>query len=88
MLDRGEALKVAEALLQQERGPYDPELEIDYENTEIRGNLLIAPFNSPEYLESRDPQDMLLDCWPILVDLTSGEARLGTIEDRSLWQDE
>ncbi|MFD5736648.1 YrhB domain-containing protein [Streptomyces sioyaensis] len=88
MLNHGEALRVAEALLQQERGPYDPELVIDYENAEIRGGLLIAPFNSPEYLESRDPQDMLLDCWPILVDLKSGKARLGTIEDRQLWQEE
>lgn len=87
MLDRAAALRVAEQLLESERDPYDPEMEIDYENAEVRGDLLIAPFNSPEYLESRDPQDMLLDCWPVLVNLKSGEARLATIDDRELWSE-
>ncbi|MEU9120045.1 YrhB domain-containing protein [Streptomyces sp. NPDC048506] len=88
MLDEAEALKVAEELLKRETGPYDPEMSIDYERIRVKNDIFIAPFNGTEYLDTRDPLDMLLDCWPILVDLKSGKTRLGTIEDRPLWQDD
>ncbi|WP_044376425.1 YrhB domain-containing protein [Streptomyces noursei] len=87
-LSRSEALKVAEELLVQETGPYDPALKVDYELVLEKNGLLIVPFNSEQYLETRDARDMLLDCWPILVDLTTGEARLGTIEERALWSEQ
>ncbi|MFF7230746.1 immunity protein 35 of polymorphic toxin system [Streptomyces sp. 2333.5] len=87
MLDHAAALKIAEELLEQETGPYDPELSIDYERVREKDGIFIAPFNSVEYLETRDPLDMVPDCWPILVDLKSGKARLGTLDDRPFWRE-
>jgi hypothetical protein len=29
---------------------------------------------------------MLLDCWPILVDLDRGDVRFGTLDERHLWR--
>lgn len=87
MLDEAAALNVAKELLKRETGPYDPELSIDYERICVKDDIFIVPFNGTKYLDTRDPLDMLLDCWPILVDLKSGKARLGTIEDRPLWQE-
>ncbi|MFH8596662.1 YrhB domain-containing protein [Streptomyces rimosus] len=87
MLSRAQALQVAEELLKRETRPNDPPMAIDADNVEERDGLLIVPFNGIEYLKTRDLRDMLLDCWPILVDLASGQARMGTINDRSLWAD-
>ncbi|MFD7920753.1 YrhB domain-containing protein [Streptomyces sp. NPDC059740] len=85
MLNHSEAISRAESLLSSETNPDDPELEIDYENVEERNGILIIPFNSVQYLDTRDAADMLLDCWPILVDLATGKARMGTIMDRHIW---
>lgn len=87
MLSQSEALKVAEELLISDTGPYDPPLEIDYELVRERDGLLVVPYNSEEYLETREPYVMLLDCWPILVDLATGNARMGKLEERELWRD-
>ncbi|WP_329169763.1 YrhB family protein [Streptomyces decoyicus] len=86
-LSRSEALKVAEELLVSETGPYDPTLKIDYELVMEKDGLLIVPYNSEEYLETRDSYVMLLDCWPILVDLATGHARMGKLEERELWRE-
>ncbi|MFJ5680957.1 YrhB domain-containing protein [Streptomyces sp. NPDC093097] len=86
-LSRPEALKAAEELLARETGPYDPVLKIDYELVREKDGILIVPFNSEQYLETRNARDMLLDCWPILVDLAAGHACLGTIEERALWSE-
>lgn len=82
MLSKAEALDVAQALLDRELGPNEPELVIDLEEVEEKEGVLIVPFNSPTFLETREPRDMVLDCWPVLVDLESGEARMSTIDDR------
>ncbi|WP_328743650.1 YrhB family protein (plasmid) [Streptomyces caniferus] len=86
-LSRSEALKKAEELLVSETGPYDPALKIDHELVMERDGLLIVPYNSEEYLETRDQNVMLLDCWPILVDLATGKARLGKLEEMELWRE-
>ncbi|MFJ8677508.1 hypothetical protein [Streptomyces sp. NPDC093589] len=78
---------MAEELLVRETGPYDPVLKIDYKLVMEKEGLLIAPFNSETYLETRNLDHMLLDCWPILVDLATGQARMGKIEERALWSD-
>ncbi|MFF3911852.1 hypothetical protein ACFYZJ_39395 [Streptomyces sp. NPDC001848] len=44
------------------------------------------PYNSVQYLASRDPREQLLDCWPILVDLERGDVRFGTLDERHLWK--
>ncbi|MEW1675639.1 YrhB domain-containing protein [Streptomyces noursei] len=84
-LSRSAALKAAEELLTQETSPYDPPLKLDTELVMEKDGILVVPYNSEQYLETRDARHMLLDCWPILVDLTTGEARLGTIDERALW---
>jgi hypothetical protein len=50
----------------------------------IKDGLLIVPYNSTTYLASRKLRDQLLDCWPILVDLTTGQARFGQLHERHL----
>ncbi|MEU3709196.1 YrhB domain-containing protein [Streptomyces catenulae] len=87
MTSRAEALKAAEQLLARETGPYDPVLVIDGERVREKDGTLIVPFNGEEYLKTRNPRDMLLDCWPILVDLTTGRARMGTIGERDFWRE-
>ncbi|WP_248866530.1 YrhB domain-containing protein [Streptomyces halobius] len=80
-------MKVAEELLARETGPYDPVLKIDYERVREKGGILIAPYNGEEYLRTRNWDDMLVGLCPILVDLTTGHARLGTVEERPLWEE-
>ncbi|MEW2622897.1 hypothetical protein [Streptomyces sp. NPDC048106] len=41
-----------------------------------------------QYFVSRDDRQMLLDCWPILVDLEHGDVRFGTLDDRHLWRNQ
>ncbi|MBO0517567.1 hypothetical protein J0695_38315, partial [Streptomyces beijiangensis] len=48
--------------------------------------LLIVPYNSAQYLASRDVSEQLLDCWPILVNLERGDVRFGTLDERHLWK--
>ncbi|MFD3418823.1 YrhB domain-containing protein [Streptomyces decoyicus] len=86
-LSQSEALKAAEELLVRETGPYDPVLKIDYDRVREKNGLLIAPFNSEQYLKTRNPRHMLLDCWPILVDLSTGQARMGEIAEMQLWSE-
>lgn len=84
---RSEALKAAEELLARETGPYDPALKIDYDRVREKEGLLIVPYNSEQYLETRNARHQLLDCWPILVDLSTGQARMGKLGERKLWRD-
>ena len=44
------------------------------------------PYNSVQYLASREPREQLLDCWPVLVDLDRGNVRFGRLEERHLWR--
>ncbi|MFF8989441.1 hypothetical protein ACF09H_05610 [Streptomyces sp. NPDC014983] len=64
----------------------EPPLAIDTERVRQSSGLLTAPYNSVQYLASRDDRQTLLDCWPILVDLEHGDARFGTLDDRHLWR--
>ncbi|WP_369355632.1 YrhB domain-containing protein [Streptomyces sp. cg2] len=70
-------MKAAEELLTQETSPYDPPLKLDTELVMEKDGILVVPYNSERYLETRDPRHMLLDCWPILVDLATGDKRHG-----------
>ncbi|MEW2219037.1 YrhB domain-containing protein [Streptomyces sp. NPDC006990] len=77
-----EGLRAAEGLLKQEANPEDPELAIDMENIREKDGWLIVPYNGVTYLETRDEEERLLDCWPIIVNLRTGHAKMTTIEDR------
>ncbi|MFC1407903.1 hypothetical protein ACEZCY_01255 [Streptacidiphilus sp. N1-12] len=87
-MNQEEALRVAVALLRESRRGNEPELAVDASRVRIKHGLLIAPYNSVRYLASRNVQDRLLDCWPILVDLTTGQARFGRLHERHLWRDD
>ncbi|MFH8349773.1 YrhB domain-containing protein [Streptomyces sp. NPDC018045] len=87
MMTHAEAVHIAEEQLAREAGPYDPPMAIDSSSIEEREGMLIVPFNSIEYLETGDPMKMLLDCFPTIVDLSTGEARMGTLADLSLFGD-
>ncbi|MFJ9323805.1 hypothetical protein [Streptomyces globisporus] len=52
----------------------------------MSNGLLIVPYNSVQYLASREPREQLLDCRPVLVDLARGEVRFGTLDERHLWR--
>ncbi|MFF4952059.1 hypothetical protein [Streptomyces chattanoogensis] len=64
-LSRTAALMAAEELLAQEAGPYDPPLKIDNELVMEKADILVVPYNSEQYLETRDARHMLLDFWPL-----------------------
>lgn len=86
MMEQDEALKLAVAFLATSQRDDEPPLAIDAERVRESNGLLIVPYNSLQYLASRDVRQQLLDCWPILVDLESGGVRFGTLDERHLWK--
>ncbi|MYX37828.1 MULTISPECIES: YrhB domain-containing protein [unclassified Streptomyces] len=86
-MNQEEALRAAEKFLEASRNSGEPELKIDYGLVEEKGGILIVPYNSAQYLTTRNVRDMLLDCWPILVELDSGSVRFGELGDRPLWNE-
>ncbi|MFJ4786512.1 YrhB domain-containing protein [Streptomyces sp. NPDC088794] len=86
MMEREEALQLAVAFLARSQRDDEPPLAIDAELVRESNGLLIVPYNSVQYLASRDPRQQLLDCWPILVDLDRGDIRFGTLDERHLWK--
>ncbi|MFI0966055.1 YrhB domain-containing protein [Streptomyces sp. NPDC021080] len=88
MMEQDEALQLAAAFLADSQGDYEPPLAIDAGRVRESDRLLIVPYNSAQYLASRDAREQLLDCWPILVDLERGDVRFGTLEERDLWRDQ
>ncbi|MFI8242611.1 hypothetical protein ACIF83_36100 [Streptomyces sp. NPDC085866] len=86
MLERAQALQIAAAFLARSQRDSEPPLAVDAGRVRENNGLLIAPCNSVQYLASRDVRHQLLDCWPILVDLTSGDVRFGTLDGRHLWK--
>ncbi|MFI2379984.1 hypothetical protein ACH5AO_33775 [Streptomyces sp. NPDC018964] len=86
MISEEDGRVIAEGFLQESRRPAEPELAIDWNMVRVKEGILIAPYNSAEYLVSGDPEHRLLDCWPILVDLSSGEVRFGDLEERAFWK--
>lgn len=86
MISEAEGRSLAERLLQASRRPGEPELAIDWSAARVKDGVLIAPYNSSRFLATRNVEDQLLDCWPILVDLSSGEARFGELEERAFWK--
>ncbi|MFD9454405.1 YrhB domain-containing protein [Streptomyces sp. NPDC059985] len=85
-MNQDEARQLAVALLARSRREHEPPLAIDTERVRESNGLLIVPYNSVQYLASRDRRQQLLDCWPILVDLASGDVRFGTLDERHLWR--
>ncbi|MFC9314923.1 hypothetical protein ACFTWR_11210 [Streptomyces nigra] len=86
MMEQEEALRLAVEFLAQSQRDDEPPLAIDTERVRASNGLLIAPYNSVQYLASRDARQQLLDCWPVLVDLERGDVRFGTLEERHLWR--
>ncbi|MFD8193109.1 hypothetical protein [Streptomyces wuyuanensis] len=86
MLEQAEALQIAVAFLEGSRRDVEPPLAIDEGLVRESDGLLIVPYNSAQYLATRDEMKRLLDCWPILVDLQSGDVRFGELEERHLWK--
>ncbi|MEV5107534.1 hypothetical protein ACFQ7G_19895 [Streptomyces massasporeus] len=85
-MEQDEALQLAVAFLAESQSEYEPPLAIDTERVRQSNGLLIVPYNSVQYLASRDVREQLLDCWPILVDLEHGDVRFGTLDERHLWR--
>jgi hypothetical protein len=85
-MDKDEALKRAVAFLADSQRDDEPPLAVDMELVSESNGLLIVPYNCVQYLATRDYKDQLLDCWPILVDLNSGNVRFGLLEERHLWR--
>ncbi|MFD7030277.1 YrhB domain-containing protein [Streptomyces sp. NPDC059917] len=86
MMQQDEALQIAVAFLARSQREDEPPLTVDAERVRESGRLLIVPYNSVQYLASRNDMHMLLDCWPILVDLDRGDVRFGTLDERHLWR--
>ncbi|MFJ6903308.1 YrhB domain-containing protein [Streptomyces griseoluteus] len=83
-MEPDEALQLALEFLAHAQRDDEPPLAIDAERVRESNGLLIVPYNSVQYLASRDVREQLLDCWPILVDLERGDARVGTLDERHL----
>ncbi|MGW9370379.1 YrhB domain-containing protein [Streptomyces xanthophaeus] len=86
MMEQDDARQLAVAFLANSQREDEPPLAIDTEQVRESNGLLIVPYNSVQYLASRHWRQQLLDCWPILVDLASGDVRFGTLEERHLWR--
>ncbi|MFE5375713.1 YrhB domain-containing protein [Streptomyces mirabilis] len=85
-MEQEDAMQLAVAFLARSQRDDEPPLAIDAERVRESNGLLIVPYNSAQYLASRDPRQQLLDCWPILVDLDRGDIRFGTLDERYLWK--
>ncbi|MEU9401188.1 YrhB domain-containing protein [Streptomyces sp. SID4985] len=85
-MEQNEALQLAVTFLARSQRDDEPPLAIDTERVRESNGLLIAPYNSVQYLASRDAREQLLDCWPILVDLERRDVRFGTLDERHLWR--
>ncbi|MFD5978356.1 YrhB domain-containing protein [Streptomyces globisporus] len=85
-MEQDEALQLAVTFLAQSQREDEPPLAIDAERVCESNGLLIVPYNSVQYLASRDAREQLLDCWPILVDLARGDVRFGSLDERHLWR--
>lgn len=85
-MEQNEALQLAEAFLANSQSEYEPPLAIDTERVRQSDGLLIVPYNSVQYLASRDVREQLLDCWPVLVDLERGDVQFGSLDERHLWR--
>jgi hypothetical protein len=85
-MDKDEALKRAVAFLADSQRDDEPPLAVDMELVRESNGLLIVPYNCVQYIATHDLNDQLLDCWPILVDLDSGNVRFGLLEERHLWK--
>jgi hypothetical protein len=86
MLSEEEGRSIAVQFLQKSRKPGEPELEIDWNEVRVKEGIFIAPHTSAQFLASGKREHHLLDCWPILVDLSSGRARFGELEERAFWK--
>ncbi|MFE4822130.1 YrhB domain-containing protein [Streptomyces sp. NPDC056704] len=86
MMEQEDAMQLAVAFLARSQRDDEPPLAIDAERVRESNGLLIVPYNSAQYLASRDPRQQLLDCWPILIDLDRGDIRFGTLDERHLWK--
>lgn len=64
MMEQNEALQLAVAFLAQSQRDDEPPLAIDTERVRESDGLLIVPYNSVQFLASRDVRQQLLDCWP------------------------
>lgn len=85
-MEQVESLQLAVAFLERSQRDDEPPLAVDTERVRESDGLLIVPYNSVQYLASRNARHQLLDCWPILVDLAIGDVRFGTLEERHLWR--
>ncbi|MEU1916126.1 YrhB domain-containing protein [Streptomyces massasporeus] len=85
-MEQDEALQLAVAFLAHSQRDEEPPLAIDAERVRETNGILIVPYNSVQYLASRDAREQLLDCWPILVDLQRADVRFGTLDERHLWR--
>ncbi|MDT0469905.1 YrhB domain-containing protein [Streptomyces gibsoniae] len=85
-MEQDEALQLAVGFLAQSQRDDEPLLAIDAERVRESDGLLIVPYNSVQYLASRDVRQQLLDRWPIPVDLERGDVRFGTLDERHLWK--
>ncbi|MGW0877814.1 YrhB domain-containing protein [Streptomyces sp. NPDC002740] len=86
MISESEAREIASDYLRASRVPDEPELGIDWDQVRIKQGILIVPYNSTRFLQTRDLHDQLLDCWPILVDMSTGEPRFGELAERDFWR--
>ncbi|NGO75222.1 hypothetical protein G6045_05930 [Streptomyces sp. YC504] len=73
MAEQAEALQLAVGLVERSQHKDEPALDADTERVREGYGLLIVPYNSVEYLASRNVRHQLLGCWPILDDLTTGD---------------
>lgn len=86
MLSENEARDVALNHRKASRKPTEPELSIDWARVRVKEGILIAPYNATRFLQTRDPVDQLLDCWPILVNMSTGEVRFGKLAECEFWR--
>ncbi|MGW3681496.1 YrhB domain-containing protein [Streptomyces prasinus] len=85
-MEQNEALRLAVTFLARSQRDDEPPLTIDVERVCEGNGLLIVPYNSVQYLASRDTREQLLDCWPVLVGLENGDVRFATLDERHLWR--
>ncbi|MFE2936716.1 hypothetical protein [Streptomyces sp. NPDC059278] len=77
-------MQLAVTFLANSQSEYEPPLAIDTERVRQSNGLLIVPYNSVQYLASRNVREQLLGCRPVFVGLERGGVRFGFLDARHL----
>ncbi|MFF1902889.1 hypothetical protein [Kitasatospora sp. NPDC058218] len=85
-MEVSEARLLAQNLLDGSLAPGEPEFALDSDFVRSVGDYFVFPYNSKIFLATRDFDDQVPGCWPIIVDSRTGFCRFSSVAEREKWR--